>query len=97
MRHFSQKLLLLLLIVLPLNSLASSLKDQLDYYIDKYKLADFSDERVRRVHQVFKKVSTVAEKRYNRPPELAIVKGLNTAATRISQKLPRTGWQTKGD
>ncbi|OAD19021.1 TPR repeat-containing protein [Candidatus Thiomargarita nelsonii] len=91
MRHFSQKLLLLLLIVLPLNSLASSLKDQLDYYIDKYKLADSSDERVRRVHQVFKKVSTVAEKRYNRPPQLAIVKGLNTPDEPLAMALPDGG------
>ncbi len=89
MKHFSQKLLLVLLIALPFNTLASSQKDQLDYYIDKYKFADSSDELVRRVHQVFKKVSAVA----NAAPELklAIIKGFNTLDEPLAMALPDGG------
>ncbi len=71
--------LLLILIILSFNTFAESKKNQVEYYIDKYGgRADSNNFMVRRVHQVFEKVSAVADKNYRRIPQLVVIKGFNT-------------------
>ncbi len=91
MRHFKQSLLLFFLIALPFNSLAMTALNELEFYIEKYKLADSSNELVRRVHEVFKKVSRVADKNHKRFPHLAIIKGFNTKTEPLAIALPDGG------
>jgi tetratricopeptide (TPR) repeat protein len=72
---------------LPINSSASN-KNQVEYYIDYYGQADINNELVRRVQQVFEKVSLVADKRHHRPPELTIIKGFNNPNDPLALALP---------
>ena len=91
MKHFKQSLFLFILIALSFNSLAMNMLDELEYYIEKYKLADSSNELVRRVDNVFKKVRRVADKNHKRPPHLAIIKGFNTKNDPLAMALPDGG------
>ncbi|RKZ77678.1 MAG: hypothetical protein DRR19_27600 [Candidatus Parabeggiatoa sp. nov. 1] len=82
MRHLRWLSILVLpiwfgLIILPLNAWAKP-EDSVQFYFDNYGRADPKDKLVRRVHQVFKKMKLVADKRHHRLPQLAIVEGFDT-------------------
>jgi tetratricopeptide (TPR) repeat protein len=75
------------LIILPLNAWAKP-EDSVQFYLDNYGRADSKDKLVRRVHQVFEKMKLVADKRYHRLPQLAIVKGFDSPEDCLIIALP---------
>ncbi len=100
MKYLSQKQwlpVLLCLAMLAFETLASPQlvvpkTDQLPFYINKYGgRADPENALIRRVHQVFKKVRSVADKNHKRPPRLAIVKGFNTPDDPFAISLAKGG------
>jgi len=52
-------------------------KNNVQYYIDKYGRASQDDAQVRRIYQVFEKVSLVADKRHHRVPKLLVYNNEN--------------------
>jgi tetratricopeptide (TPR) repeat protein len=52
-------------------------KNNVQYYIDKYGRASQDDAQVRRIFQVFDKVSLVADKRHHRDPKLLVYNNEN--------------------
>ncbi|MEN8216450.1 MAG: M48 family metalloprotease [Pseudomonadota bacterium] len=52
-------------------------KNSVQYYIDKYGRASEDDAEVRRIYQVFDKVSLVADKRHHRVPKLVVYNNKN--------------------
>ena len=75
------------LIVLPFNTLANP-EDEVQFYVDNYGRADSNDKWVRRVHKIFDKVKSVADKRHHRLPQLAIVAGFNSPDDPLAVALP---------
>lgn len=58
-------------------------KTSVEYYIDKYGRANQEDTQVRRVYQVFEKISLVADKRHHREPKLLVFIATLLAALRL--------------
>jgi len=80
--------LLPVLLVLPFKTSAGD-EDHVQYYIKKYGLADEKTELVRRVHQVFDQVNSVADKRHHRWPQLAVIKnGFSKSGDPLAMALP---------
>ncbi|MDM8558734.1 M48 family metalloprotease [Candidatus Parabeggiatoa sp. HSG14] len=75
------------LIILPFNTLAKP-EDSVQFYFDNYGRADSKNKLVRRVHQVFEKMKLVADKRYHRLPQLAIVEGFDNSNDCLIIALP---------
>jgi tetratricopeptide (TPR) repeat protein len=75
------------LIILPPNAWAKP-EDSVQFYFDNYGRADSKDKLVRRVHQVFEKMKSVADKRYHRLPQLAIVEGFDNPKDCLIIALP---------
>lgn len=95
MRYFNQKgwlsllLVLFWLTMLPVNTLAGSKEDYVQYYIKYYNgRADANNELVRRVSQVFEKVRLVADKRAHLPPKFVPIKGFDSTDDPLAFALP---------
>jgi len=81
--------ILLWLIILPVNTLANDNKNNLQYYLKHYGgYADSQDKLVRRVSKVFERVSSVADKRHYRLPQLAVIKGFDDPREPLVFALP---------
>jgi len=81
-------LVLPVLLVLPFQTSAGD-EDHVQYYIKKYGLADEKTELVRRVHQVFEQVNSVADKRHHRWPQFAVIKnGFSKSGDPLAMALP---------
>jgi tetratricopeptide (TPR) repeat protein len=52
-------------------------KNNVQYYIDKYGRANQEDTHVRRIYQVFEKISLVADKRHHRDPKFLVYNNEN--------------------
>ncbi len=52
-------------------------KDNVQYYIEKYGRANQDEEQIRRVYDVFDKISRVADKRQHREPKLLVYNSQN--------------------
>jgi tetratricopeptide (TPR) repeat protein len=80
--------LLPLLLVLPFKTSAGD-EDHVQYYIKKYGLADEKNALVRRVHQVFEQVNSVADKKHHRWPQFAVIKnGFSKSGDPLAIALP---------
>jgi tetratricopeptide (TPR) repeat protein len=63
-------------------------EDSVQFYFDNYGRANYKDKLVRRVQQVFEKMKLVADKRYHRWPQLAIVEGFDSPEDCLVIALP---------
>ena len=73
----SQLIILFTLFSISLNTLAFD-RNHAQFYLDTYGRANSENPLISRVHKIFEKVSSVADKRRRSLPRLIIVKGFNS-------------------